>query len=181
LADGLDFSQTKTFNLDEYLGLAPSHPASYHHFMWENLFDQININSARTFVPCGLVSGPEVEAYCERYEDEIHRAGGIDLQLLGIGSDGHIGFNEPGSSLTSRTRIKTLTQRTRDDNGRFCNDPGQVPHHVITMGIGTIMEAREIVLMALGESKAAAVAAVVERKVLSYQMGWAPFFGPAGA
>lgn len=160
--EDLDFSAVRTFNLDEYLGLAPSHPASYSSFMRENLFTHINLDPARSAVPSGLVSGKETETYCAQYEEEIRRAGGIDLQLLGIGSDGHIGFNEPGSSLASRTRIKTLTQRTRDDNARFFSSPDDVPHHVITMGIGTIMESREILLIAFGESKSAAVAAAVE-------------------
>lgn len=160
--EGLDFSEVRTFNLDEYVGLAPSHPASYCNFMREMLFQHININPSRTFVPSGLVAGNEIEAYCARYEKEIRQIGGIDIQLLGIGSDGHIGFNEPSSSLASRTRIKTLTQRTRDDNARFFGNPSEVPHHVITMGIGTIMDAREIVLLATGESKSTAIAAAVE-------------------
>jgi glucosamine-6-phosphate deaminase len=161
-SEGLDFSRVTTFNLDEYLGLSPSHPASYHHFMWTNFFDHININPARTHVPSGLLSGDLVAQFCSRYENAIRHVGGIDLQILGIGSDGHIGFNEPSSSLASRTRIKTLTPRTRNDNARFFDNEDDVPHHVITMGIGTIMESRSILLLAFGESKAKAVAGAAE-------------------
>ncbi|MEX1117246.1 MAG: glucosamine-6-phosphate deaminase [Terrimicrobiaceae bacterium] len=158
----LDFSRVRTFNLDEYLGLSPSHPQSYHHFMWKNLFDHINVNPAKVNFPSGLVSGQEINSYCQKYEEEIAKSGGIDLQILGIGSDGHIGFNEAGSSLASRTRIKTLTRRTIEDNARFFGSSGEVPHHVITMGVGTIMEAREIALLAFGPAKAHAVAGAVE-------------------
>ncbi len=160
--EGLDFSRVITFNLDEYLGLSPSHHASYHRFMWENFFSLINVNPARTYVPSGLVTGEAVNKFCAGYEEEIRRAGGVDLQILGIGTDGHIGFNEPGSSLASRTRIKTLTKRTRSDNARFFGTEDQVPHHVITMGVGTIMEAKAILLLAFGSSKAEAVAGAVE-------------------
>ncbi len=160
--DRLDFSRVRAFNLDEYLGLAPGHPASYHHFMWKNFFGHININPARTHIPNGLVTGEDVTRLCDGYEQEIRLAGGIDLQILGIGSDGHIGFNEPGSSLASRTRIKTLTRRTLADNARFFDSEKTVPHHVLTMGIGTIMEAKEVLLLAFGENKATAVAGAVE-------------------
>lgn len=160
--EGLDFSAVRTFNLDEYLGLAPDHPASYHHFMRENLFRHINIREENTHIPSGLVEGPQVPRACEVYEEMIRGAGGIDLQILGIGSDGHIGFNEPGSSLASRTRIKTLTRRTREDNARYFSSADEVPQHVITMGIGTIMESRKVLLLAFGANKAAAVAGAVE-------------------
>ncbi len=163
--EGLDFSRVRTFNLDEYLGISPSHPTSYHHFMWRNFFDHININPARTHIPSGMVSGEEVLRHCASYEKEIRHAGGIDIQILGIGSDGHIGFNEPGSSLASRTRIKTLTQRTRSDNAQFFSSENEVPHHVITMGIGTIMESRSVLLLAFGDGKANAVAGAVEGPV----------------
>jgi glucosamine-6-phosphate deaminase len=163
--EGLDFSQVRTFNLDEYVGLGPDHPASYAYFMRKNLFDHINVPPGNVHIPSGTVPGEETEAYCERYEEEIRRAGGIDLQVLGIGGDGHIGFNEPASSLASRTRIKTLTARTRADNAPFFDSPDQVPHHVLTMGIGTILDAREAILLAFGEGKAAAVAASVEGPV----------------
>ena len=158
--EGLDFSSVRTFNLDEYLGLAPDYPASYNRFMEENFFRGVNIPRENILLPNGLAS--DVPAHCGAYEQEIREAGGIDLQILGIGSDGHIGFNEPGSSLASRTRIKTLTPSTRQDNARFFNKPEDVPYHVITMGIGTIMESRSIVLLAFGAGKSMAVAGAVE-------------------
>ncbi|MFZ4681961.1 MAG: glucosamine-6-phosphate deaminase [Terrimicrobiaceae bacterium] len=156
----LDFHGVTSFNLDEYLGLPPAHPASYHHFMRENFFRHVNIPEANTHIPNGLAA--DVPAFCQAYEDAIKAAGGIDLQILGIGGDGHIGFNEPSSSLVSRTRIKSLTRRTRQDNARYFSREDEIPRHVITMGVGTIMEAREIVLLAFGEGKAEAVAAAVE-------------------
>jgi glucosamine-6-phosphate deaminase len=162
-AGRLSFAAATTFNLDEYLGLGPEHPASYRRFMEENLFSQVDINPARTHLPDGLAG--DIPAHCEAYEAAIKSSGGIDAQILGIGTDGHIGFNEPSSSLASRTRIKTLTERTRNDNARFFDSPDDVPHHVITMGIGTIMEARSILLLAWGEAKAAAVAGMVEGPV----------------
>lgn len=157
--EGLDFSRVTTFNLDEYIGLGPEHPGSFHHYMQEHLFGCVNVDPERVHVPDGMAQ--EVDAHCAAYEALIAAAGGIDLQLLGIGSDGHIGFNEPSSSLSSRTRIKTLAAETRCDNAdAFAAD--EVPRHVITMGIGTIMDARECLLLALGEHKAQAVAAAVE-------------------
>ncbi len=163
--EGLDFQHVTTFNLDEYVGLRPSHPSSYNYFMAENLFRHINVNPERTFIPSGQVDGAGIEEYCACYEENIRRAGGLDLQILGIGGDGHIGFNEPGSSLASRTRIKTLTARTRADNAAFFTPPDPVPFHVITMGVGTIMEAREICLLGFGAGKAAAVVGAVEGPV----------------
>ena len=159
----LDWRRVRTFNLDEYLGLAPEHPQSYHHFMWENLFRHVNIRPENVHIPDGLAS--DVPAFCADYEARIRVVGGIDLQLLGIGSDGHIGFNEPSSSLASRTRIKTLTQRTRADNARFFASADEVPSHVITMGIGTIMEARTNLLLAFGAKKAQALAEAAEGPV----------------
>lgn len=160
--EGLDFGKVVTFNLDEYIGLIPSHPSAYHRFMWDHLFQHINISPARVFVPSGMVAESKITEYCQLYEAEMAKVGGIDLQVLGIGGDGHIGFNEPGSSLASRTRIKTLTTRTRKDNEAFFDHPEAVPHHVITMGIGTIMESREIALLAFGAGKSDAVAAAAE-------------------
>lgn len=157
---GLDFSSVTTFNLDEYVGLAPAHPASYHAFMRENFFAQVNIAPARIHIPDGLTG--DVPAFCQSYEDAIRAAGGIDVQVLGIGTDGHIGFNEPSSSLASRTRIKTLTAQTRRDNARYFASAGEVPLHVITMGVGTIMDARQVLLLAFGAKKADAIAAAVE-------------------
>ncbi len=161
--EGLDFSRVRTFNLDEYLGLGPDHPASYRHFMWENLFQHINVPAENIQIPDGKTT--DVPRTCREYEEAIREVGGIDLQVLGIGGDGHIGFNEPGSSLASRTRIKTLTQRTRADNARFFPSPDDVPHHVLTMGIGSILDSRQILLLAFGESKAAALAGAVEGPV----------------
>lgn len=158
--EGLDFSEATTFNLDEYVGLSPEHPASYHRFMREHLFKHLNIRPDRIYIPDGMVS--DVAAFCERYEMHIRAAEGIDLQLLGIGRDGHLGFNEPSSSLASRTRIKTLTPGTIAANQRFFSPGEKVPQHVITMGVGTIMEARTCLLLAHGETKAEAVAAMVE-------------------
>jgi glucosamine-6-phosphate deaminase len=161
--EGLDFSGVTTFNLDEYLGLDPAHPASYHHFMRENLFRHINVRPERVHLPDGTTQ--DVPSCCAAYEASIRGAGGIDLQVLGIGGDGHIGFNEPVSSLSSRTRIKTLTERTRSDNAFAFSSPEAVPHHVITMGIGTIMESREVLLLGFGGRKAEALEATIEGPV----------------
>jgi glucosamine-6-phosphate deaminase len=157
--EGLDFGRVTTFNLDEYLGLDASHPASFHHYMREHLFDHVNVDPRRVHIPDGTAA--DVPAHCADYEAAIAAAGGIDLQLLGIGVEGHIGFNEPSSSLSSRTRIKTLTAGTRHDNAASFV-AGEVPRHVVTMGIGTIMESRECLLLALGARKARAVADAVE-------------------
>ncbi len=159
--EGLDFSQIVTFNLDEYVGLPPDHPQSYRYFMNEQLFNHINIRMENTHIPNGMAK--DLKAECEKYEQMIKEAGGIDIQLLGIGANGHIAFNEPGSSLSSRTRIKTLTEKTRQDNARFFdNEINKVPKYAITMGIGTILEARKLILLASGENKADAIARAVE-------------------
>jgi glucosamine-6-phosphate deaminase len=156
----VDFSRVATFNLDEYVGLAPEHPCSYREFMRQHLFSKVNIRPANIHFPDGLAK--DVPAHCADYEAAIKRAGGIDLQLLGIGREGHIGFNEPSSSLASRTRIKTLTPQTLKDNAKGFGGPDKVPHHVITMGVGTIMDVRECLLLANGEAKAEVVAGMVE-------------------
>lgn len=158
--EGLDFSKVTTFNLDEYVGLRPDHEQSYYRFMQEHLFQHVNLDPRYIHVPNGMAI--DVEAYCQWYEDRIHDAGGIDLQVLGIGANGHIAFNEPGSSLGSRTRVKTLTKKTREDNARFFGSLEKVPRYALTMGIGTIMEAREILLVANGEAKAEAIRNAVE-------------------
>ena len=163
--EGLDFSQVKTFNLDEYVGLGPAHPQSYRFFMNQNLFSHINIDQSHTHVPDGRAL--DFEAHCRLYEQKIKDAGGIDLQILGVGTDGHIAFNEPGSSLSSRTRLKTLAKQTIDDNARFFDKPDDVPIYAITMGVGTILEARQILLLANGVNKADAVAQAVEGPVTS--------------
>lgn len=158
--EGLDFSKIITFNLDEYLDVAPSHPQSYRYFMDHNLFSHINVDPQNIHVPYGHAG--EVDEFCDWYEDEIKRTGGIDIQVLGIGADGHIAFNEPGSSLGSRTRLKTLTKQTIDDNARFFDHHEEVPRFAITMGVGTILEAKEILLLANGAKKAAIVAEALE-------------------
>lgn len=160
---GLDFSQTTSFNLDEYVGLPTTHEQSYRRFMQQHLFDHVNIPAERTHVPDGLAT--DFETSCARYEWEIGQAGGIDLQLLGIGRDGHIAFNEPGSSLGSRTRLKTLARETIRDNARFFGSEEAVPRLAVTMGVGTILDSRRCLLVAVGDSKAEAVAATVEGPV----------------
>ena len=162
--ESLDFSQIVTFNLDEYIGLEKEHDQSYHKFMWDNLFSQINIKAENVHIPDGMTG--DVPVFCAEYERKIVEVGGIDIQVLGVGSDGHIGFNEYTSSFASRTRIKTLTQRTVADNARFFDgDEAKVPHHCITMGIGTIMDARMNLMLAFGEGKAQAVADTIEGPV----------------
>jgi len=162
-AGELDFSTTITFNLDEYVGLPPTHDQSYRRFMNVNLFDHININKAATHVPDGMAADPE--AFCEAYEAMIDDVGGIDCQVLGIGSNGHIAFNEPGSSLASRTRVVGLTESTIKDNSRFFARMEDVPTRAISMGIGTILEAERIVMLAYGANKAEAVAKALEGPV----------------
>jgi len=158
--EGLDFSRVVSFNLDEYVGLPPGHDQSYHYFMQTNLFAHINIHPGNVYMPDGM--SDDIEKSCERYEDEIVRRGGIDLQILGIGRNGHIAFNEPGSSLGSRTRVKTLSAATIRDNRRFFSDHDRIPRYAITMGIGTIMDARALLLLASGTNKADAIAATIE-------------------
>jgi glucosamine-6-phosphate deaminase len=164
--EGLDFSKVVTFNLDEYLGLSPRHPQSYNYFMWDNFFRHVNISPLNVYIPQGTVEDPE--AHCSWYETQIKKKGGIDLQLLGIGSDGHIAFNEPGSSLASRTRLKTLDQRTIEDNARFFKSKEEVPRFAITMGVGTILESRRILLVASGEKKAVSCADFIEGPVSAW-------------
>jgi len=161
--EGLDFSKVTTFNLDEYVGLAPDHPQSYWHFMHENLFNHINVPKKKVHVPSG--TSKNHAAFCAQYEKWIQEAGGIDVQILGIGSDGHIAFNEPGSSLGSRTRVVTLTEQTIDDNARFFVKRDDVPRHAISMGVGTVLEARKLVMVASGRNKAPALAAAIEGPV----------------
>ena len=158
--EGLNFSKVTTFNLDEYVGLPGDHDQSYRYFMNDNLFNHINIKKANTFVPDGMAE--DILKLCQWYERKIKQAGGIDIQLLGIGANGHIAFNEPGSSLGSRTRVKTLDEKTIQDNARFFKSMEEVPHYAITMGIGTIMEARRLILLANKENKADAIAKTVE-------------------
>jgi len=158
--EGLSFRQVTTFNLDEYVGLAPDHPASYRRYMQEHLFEKVDLAPERTHVPDGMAL--DIPACCARYEEQIRQAGGVDLQLLGLGQDGHIGFNEPSSSLASRTRLKTLTPHTVAANRPGFPTGQDVPRHVLTMGVGTIMEARRCLLVAFGAGKSNAVARMVE-------------------
>jgi len=153
---GIDFSRVVTFNLDEYVGLPPTHPQSYRHFMNENLFNHVNIKMENTHVPNGLPD--DLQKTCQEFEEAIKASSGIDLQLLGIGANGHIAFNEPGSPFDSRTRVVSLSERTIKDNARFFKSIDEVPRQALSMGIGTIMEARKIVLLASGAGKADAVA-----------------------
>lgn len=160
---GLDFSKITTFNLDEYVGVPPKHSQSYHYFMWENLFKHLNVNESNVYLPHGMAD--DIEYFCEWYEEQIDQSGGIDLQILGIGANGHLAFNEPGSSLGSRTRIKTLTEKTVRDNARFFENPEDVPNQAITMGVGTIMDAKTLLLVASGKKKAQAIRNALEGPV----------------
>ncbi len=161
----VSFSRVTTFNLDEYVGLSADHPQSYRYFMGVNLFQHVDLDSNRCHVPDGLAE--DYDSYCTSYEDLLRKSGGIDLQLLGIGTDGHIGFNEPGSSLGSRTRLKGLTEQTVRDNARFFDSIEQVPRLAVTMGVGTILEARRILLIATGSNKAGAVRSFIEGPITS--------------
>ncbi|MEX5302575.1 glucosamine-6-phosphate deaminase [Kocuria sabuli] len=159
----LDLSRLRCFALDEYVGLPAGHPAGYAAVLERELARPFGLAPSRVRVPDG--SRDDLEAACRDHEEAVARAGGIDLQLLGIGANGHIGFNEPGSSLSSRTRVKALSARTRADNARFFEDPDDVPTHCVTQGLGTILDARRVLLVAQGERKADAVAAAVEGPV----------------
>jgi len=160
----LSFKNVRTFNMDEYTGLAPEHPQSYHYFMTQNLFNHIDIDRQHTHILSGIAK--DLENECKLYEEAIVKEGGIELFLGGMGSDGHIAFNEPGSSLTSRTRIKTLTTETKAANARFFGgDPAKVPGTALTVGVGTVMDAREVMIIVTGRNKARALRAVVEEGV----------------
>jgi len=161
--ENLDFSLVTTFNLDEYVGLCGTDKQSYRYFMQENLFDHINIRPERTNIPDGRAL--DFDAFCQAYEHKIEDVGGIDLQILGIGVDGHIAFNEPGSSLGSRTRLKTLADETVKDNARFFDSMDDVPRLAITMGIGTILESKKCLLIATGEHKSEAIRFAIEGPV----------------
>jgi glucosamine-6-phosphate deaminase len=160
--EGLDFTDVVTFNLDEYFGVGPADIHSYHRYMWENLFAHINIRPENVHIPRGDVPRGEIDAECARYEQAIRDAGGIDLQLLGIGKTGHVGFNEPGSGSESRTRLVTLDTVTRRDAAADFFGEENVPTEAVTMGVATILDAREIALVATGEHKAAIVKRAVE-------------------
>lgn len=161
----LDFSKIITFNLDEYLGLPANHSQSYHYYMKKNFFDNINIDSKNIHIPDGETR--DVKALCRDYEQDIQNVGGIDLQILGIGSDGHIGFNEPGTPFNSRTHLAKLAQSTIKDNSRFFEKEEDVPKFAITMGVQTIFEAKKILLLASGENKAISIAKALEGPITS--------------
>ena len=151
----LDFSRVKSFNLDEYCNLPVGHECSYHSFMKENLFDHINIEAENTHVPDGNAKNPQEE--CARYDMAINRAGGIDVQILGIGTNGHIGFNEPADAFVYGCHIVNLTQSTIEANRRFFDSEKDVPRQAISLGVGSIMNARQVLLLATGEDKAEAI------------------------
>ncbi len=153
--DDLDFAQITSVNLDEYKGLSGEHDQSYRYFMNNNLFDHVNIDKERTYVPNGLAEDGEAE--CARYDALIESLGGIDLQLLGIGGNGHIGFNEPSDIFETGTHLVTLTEETRQANARFFASIDEVPTHAYTMGVGNIMSAGKLLLLASGEAKAQAL------------------------
>ncbi len=162
---GLDFSLCRTYNLDEYIGLPPENPNSYRFYMNKHLFNKINIDPRNTHLPLG--AAPDIADECRKYEASIKRCGGIDFQLLGIGRTGHIGFNEPLSALRSRTREKALSPKTIAQNSPLFNSPEDMPKRAITMGVGTILEAGRIVMLAIGEEKSEIIAKAVEGPVTS--------------
>lgn len=161
--EGLSFAGVSGFALDEYVGLPVGHYESYREVIRREFTNRVDVSAENVHGPDG--STDDIAGACNAYEEAIAAAGGVDLQILGVGTNGHIGFNEPGSSLASRTRIKTLAEQTRVDNARFFDNIDQVPHHVVTQGLGTILDARHVVLVAFGEGKANAVRDFVEGPV----------------
>jgi glucosamine-6-phosphate deaminase len=162
---GLDFSRASTFNLDEYIGVPRTSPGSYGHYMNEHLFRHVNLDPRRTHLPNGMAS--DIETECRQYEARIQNYGGIDLQLLGIGRSGHVGFNEPLSALRSRTREKALSPETVAQNRGLFDSPDKMPRRAITMGVGTILEARRCLLLVTGKEKAEIIAKAVEGPITS--------------
>lgn len=162
-AEELDFSNVTTFNLDEYYPIAGTHPQSYRYFMQENLFDALNVKPEQIHLPNGEAS--DVEEECKRYEAAIEAAGGIDIQILGIGENGHIAFNEPGTPFGSLTHLVNLTENTLQVNSRFFNDISEMPKHALTMGIKSIMQSKKILLLATGERKAEVLAQAINGPV----------------
>ncbi|MDR2731518.1 MAG: glucosamine-6-phosphate deaminase [Treponema sp.] len=157
----ISFANVRSFNMDEYVGLSEDHPRSYHYFMYDNLFNHIDIDRKHIHILNGMAG--DLENECKQYEETISAEGGIDLFLGGMGGDGHIAFNEPGSSFNSRTRVKTLTTGTKNANARFFEgDISKVPCTALTVGVGTVMDAREVVIIVCGRNKARALKAVVE-------------------
>ncbi|WP_342252262.1 glucosamine-6-phosphate deaminase [Spiroplasma endosymbiont of Amphibalanus improvisus] len=159
---GTDWSKVKTFNLDEYVGLSPDHNQSYRHFMNVNLFDHINIDKKNTFIPTGV---GDYEGFASKYDDLIAEHGGIDVQLLGLGTNGHIGFNEPPVDFESKTSVVDLVESTIEANSRFFQSINEVPKKAVSMGIQTIMKAKKIILIANGKSKATAIKQLIEGNV----------------
>lgn len=164
--EGLSFRGVRVFMLDEYVGLPAGHAQSYHEFIRAHFGRDVDLSDAELHSPDG--AAPDVQAEAARYDAAIAAAGGVDVQLLGIGTDGHIAFNEPGTSLSSRTRVEVLTEQTRSDNARFFGSSDEVPRYALTQGLGTIMDARHVVLIAEGAGKAAAVAGLVEGPVSAF-------------
>ncbi|KAK7601073.1 hypothetical protein V9T40_008514 [Parthenolecanium corni] len=163
-AGKVSFKYVKTFNMDEYVGLPREHPESYHYFMWNNFFKHIDIQPSNVHILNG--NAADLDAECENYEKKIAEAGGIHLFIGGIGPDGHIAFNEPGSSLVSRTRVKTLAKETLEANARFFdNDLSKVPKRALTVGVGTVMDAKEVLIIILGSHKAFALYKAIEEGV----------------
>ena len=160
----ISFKNATTFNLDEYYGLGSFDDQSYRFFMNKNLFSEIDIDLKNTHVPDGLAAKKDIDNYCRKYDDLILKAGGIDLQILGIGNNGHIGFNEPGSPLNSKTRLVKLTPETIRANSRFLKNKNEVPREAISMGLATIFCAKKIVLLASGKDKAKAIKKLFESK-----------------
>jgi glucosamine-6-phosphate deaminase len=169
--EGLDFSLLKTYNLDEYIGLEPEDPNSYRFYMNKHLFNRINVDLRNTHLPLGTAKDLELE--CKLYEESIKNSGGVDLQLLGIGRSGHIGFNEPLSALRSRTRDKALTPVTVAQNSPLFDPPESMPKRAFTMGVGTILDAEQIIMLVTGEAKADILAKAVEGPITSMISGTA--------
>lgn len=163
--EGLDFSKVKTFNLDEYIGLAPEHPNSYHTYMEENLFKHINIKEENTHIPDGKAE--DTKKYCKEYDEKIEKLGGIDLQILGIGENGHIAFNEPAEKLTLGTHVTDLAESTIKANARFFDSIDEVPKTSITMGLGSIMKAKKIILLANGKNKAGVIKELLKKEYIT--------------
>ena len=164
-ANGTNYSGVKTFNLDEYIGLDGDHPQSYRYFMNDSLFNHINIDPNNTFVPNGKAE--DIEEVCKKYDEKIKEAGGIDIQILGIGQNGHIAFNEPADELNAYTSVVDLTESTINVNSRFFDSIDDVPKTAITMGIASILKAKKIILLASGENKKAVIKQLLENQVLT--------------
>ncbi len=163
--EGLDFSKVITFNLDEYIGISPEHFSSYHKFMEENLFNHINIRKGNIHIPDGNTEN--IEEYCKNYDKSIRELGGIDIQVLGIGENGHIAFNEPANELKLGTHVANLTESTIEVNSRFFDSIEEVPRTAITMGLGSIMKAKKIILLANGKRKAPIMKEILKQEIVT--------------